>query len=113
MVADITRHFSGVDVLSHFGPLVDCKQNSLLEEAMLLSVPDQAASSLIPTIMTISVGTLVDSLLDEFPDFVCPAGVQREVRHNTRRLTSHPAADAERTDQLAVAWLPMQRKPAG
>jgi hypothetical protein len=48
-----------------------------------LPVPAQAASSLIPSIKTISDGTPVDSLLAELPDLTRPAGVQREMRHNT------------------------------
>jgi hypothetical protein len=64
----------GVDFLSHFGLLVDCKHNRLLDGVTSLSVQAQAASSLIPSVKTISGGTPVDSLL---------AGVQREVGHNT------------------------------
>jgi hypothetical protein len=44
---------------------------------MSLSIPAQAANSLMLSIKTITGGTLVDSLLAEFPDLIRPAGVQR------------------------------------
>jgi hypothetical protein len=50
---------------------------------MSLSVPAQAASTLIASVKTITGGTLIDSLLAKFLNLTHPAGVQREVRHNT------------------------------
>jgi hypothetical protein len=88
VAADVTRPLIGVHFLSHFGLLVDRRHNCLLDGVTSLSVPAQAASSLIPCVKTISGGTLVDSLLTEFPDLTRPTGVQREVRHNT--VQSHP-----------------------
>jgi hypothetical protein len=49
---------------------------------MSLPDPAQAASALTPSVKITSDDTSVDSLLTEFPDFIRPAGVQREVRHN-------------------------------
>jgi hypothetical protein len=46
-------------------------------------ISTQAASSLIPSIKTISGGTLVDSLLTDYPDLTRPTGVQHKVRQNT------------------------------
>jgi hypothetical protein len=60
----------GVDFLSHFGLLVNCRNNRLLDGVTSLSAPAQAASAL----KTISDGTLVDSLLAEFPDLTRPTG---------------------------------------
>jgi hypothetical protein len=82
-VADVTHPIIGVDFLSHFCLLVDCRNNGLLDGVTLLSLLAQAASLLIPSVKTITSGTPVDSLLAEFPDLTHPAGVQREVRHNT------------------------------
>jgi hypothetical protein len=36
-----------------------------------------------PRVKTITAGTPIDSILAELPDLTRPAGVQREVRHNT------------------------------
>jgi hypothetical protein len=73
----------GIYLLSHFGLLVDCKHNRLLDGVTSLSVLAKAASSLISGVKTISGGTPVDSLLAEFSALTRPAEVQREVRHNT------------------------------
>jgi hypothetical protein len=83
IVADVTQPTIGVDFLSHFGLLVDCRKNGPLDGVTSLSVPAKASSALIPSVKTITGGTPIDSLLIEFPDLTRPAGVQREVRHNT------------------------------
>jgi hypothetical protein len=69
LLADVTHPLISVDFLSHFGLLVDCKHNRLLDEVTSLSVPAQAANSLIPSINNVSGGTPVDSLLAQFLDF--------------------------------------------
>jgi hypothetical protein len=82
-MVDVTHSLNGVDFLSHFGFLVDCRNNRLLDGVTSFSAPAQAARALVPIVKTISDGTPADSLLDEFQDLTHPAGVQREVRHNT------------------------------
>jgi hypothetical protein len=63
-----------------FWPPGGLTKNRLLDGVTLLSIPAQAATSaLIPSINTITGGTLMDSLLTEFADLTHPAGV----RHNT------------------------------
>jgi hypothetical protein len=73
----------GVDLLSHFGLIVDCCNNRLLDAVTSLSTPAQAANSLMPSIKTISNDTAVNGLLAEFPDLTRPTGAQSEIRHNT------------------------------
>jgi hypothetical protein len=105
-VADVTRPIIGVDFLSHFGLLVDCRNNRLLDR-VTSSVPAQATSALIPSIKTIIGDTPIDSLLAEFPDVTCPAGVQRDVCHNTVhhiRTTPGPPVTC-RPWRLAPYWL--------
>jgi hypothetical protein len=72
VVADVTRTIIDVDLLSHFGLLVDCRNNRLLDGVTSLSVPAQAANALIPSVKTILSGTPIDSLLAEFPDITRP-----------------------------------------
>jgi hypothetical protein len=74
-VADVTRPIIGVDFLSHFGLLVDCRNNRLLD-GVTSSVSAQATSALIPSVKAIIGDTPIDSLLAEFPDLTRPAGVQ-------------------------------------
>jgi hypothetical protein len=83
VVADAIHPIIGVDFISHFGLLVDCRNNRLLDGVTSLSVPAQASSALVPSVKTVTGGTPIDSILAEFPDLTRPAGVQREVRHNT------------------------------
>jgi hypothetical protein len=94
VVADITHPIIGVDFLSHFGLLVDCRNNRLLD-GVTMSAPAQTASSQVPSVKTITGSTPVDSLLAEFPDLMRPAGVRREVRHSTvhhiRMVPAHPS----------------------
>jgi hypothetical protein len=63
MVADVTHPLIGINLLSHFGVLVDCKYDRLLDRVTSLSVPAQATSSLIPSVKTINGGTPLNSLL--------------------------------------------------
>jgi hypothetical protein len=83
VVADVTHPIIGVDFLSYFGLIVDCRNNRLLDRATSLSASAKTASEHIPDVQTISDGTPADSLLAEFPDLTRPAGVQIEVRHIT------------------------------
>jgi hypothetical protein len=88
-VADVTQPLISVDFLSHFGLLVDCRNNHILDGVTSSSSPAQPDNSLTPSVKTVSTGTPVDTFLAEFLDLTRPAGVQREVRHNTVHDLSH------------------------
>jgi hypothetical protein len=109
VVADIQTPVIGVDLLSHFGLIVDCHNNCLLDGVTSLSTPAQAANSVMPSFKTTSSGTAVNGLLAEFPDLTRPTGAQREVRHNTVhhiRTPGPPATCRPRRlapDRLAIA----------
>jgi hypothetical protein len=75
------HHWCGL--FFYFGLLVNCRKHGLLGGVTSLSVPAQAASALVPSVKTVTGSTPIDSMLAEFPDLTRPAGVQREVRHNT------------------------------
>jgi hypothetical protein len=92
VLADVTHPIIGVDFLSNFGLLVDCRTNRLLDGVTSQSVPAPATSALIPSIKTITGRTPFDSLFAEFHDLTHPAGVQRVVRHNTDHIRTvlHP-----------------------
>jgi cleavage and polyadenylation specificity factor subunit 1 len=82
VVADVTEPLIGADFLSHFGLLVDCRNNRLLDVTSL-STPAQAASPRFASIKVLNNCTPVDNLLSEFPNLIRPSGVQRDMRHNT------------------------------
>jgi hypothetical protein len=107
-VADVTQHLIGAYFLSHFGLLVDCKNNLLLD--VITYANAQAASLQTPRVKVISGGSSVDTLLSEFPDLIRPTGVQFEVRHNTVhhiRTTAGPPVTCRprrlAPDRLAIA----------
>jgi hypothetical protein len=63
VVADVTHPLIGADFLSHFGLLVDCRNNRLLDGVTSLSAQVQPTSSAIPSVKVISGGTAVESIL--------------------------------------------------
>jgi cleavage and polyadenylation specificity factor subunit 1 len=117
VVADVTHPFIGADFFSHFGLLVDCRNNRLLDGVTSLSAQAKPASSAIPSVKLISTRTEVDSIISEFPDLTRPTGVQREVRHKTvhhiRTAPGQPVTCRPRRlapDQLAVAKAEFEAK---
>ncbi|XP_023713480.1 uncharacterized protein LOC111867671 [Cryptotermes secundus] len=104
VVADVTHPIIGVDFLSHFGFLVDYRNNRIQGGVTSLSAPASAADALIPSVKTISNDTPND-ILTEFPDLKRPARVQCEIRQNTvhhiRTVPGPPRRLA--LDRLAIA----------
>jgi hypothetical protein len=83
IVADVTQPLIGADFLTHFALLVDCRNKRLLDNVTSLSTPAQPTSLQISSIKILRTSTWVDALLSEFPDLICPSGVQRAVQHST------------------------------
>jgi hypothetical protein len=77
VVANVTHPIIGMDFLSHFGLLVDCRNNRLLDGVKTLTALAQAASSQVPSVKIITGSTSTDSLLAQFPGLTRPAGVRR------------------------------------
>jgi hypothetical protein len=65
VVADVTEPLIGADFLTHFGLLVDCRNNRLLDNVTSLSAPAQAASPRRTSIKIINTGSPVGALLSE------------------------------------------------
>ena len=110
VVADIQTPIIGVDLLSFYGLLVDCRHNRLLDGVTSLSAPGSTAPSSVPNVKVIAGGTPLDNLLKEFPDLTKPTGIHKDVRHNTmhhiRTTPGPPVACRPRRlapDRLSVA----------
>jgi cleavage and polyadenylation specificity factor subunit 1 len=110
VIADVELPIIGVDLLSHYGLLVDCRNNRLLDGVTSLSTPGLIAPPAVPSVKVIAGGTPPDELLEEFPGLTKPTGSHREVRHNTthhiRTTSGPPVACRPRRlapDRLAVA----------
>jgi hypothetical protein len=109
VVADVQLPIIGVDLLSHNGLLVGCRNKRLLDDVTSLSTPGFIAPPSVPIVKFIAGGTNPDSLLEEFPELTKPAGRHPEVRHTTNHIRtkpSHPVTCLPRRldpDRLAVA----------
>ena len=105
MIADVDLPIIGVDLLSHYGLLVDCRNNHLLDGVTSLPTPGLIAPPSVPSVEVIAGSMPPDSLLEEFPGLTKPAWSHREVQHNTMHnicTTSGPPV-ACRPRRLAVA----------
>jgi len=83
VIADIDLPVIEVDLLTHYGLLVDCRYIRLLDGVTSLSTPGLTAPPSVPSVKIISGGTPPDIFLEELPVLTKPAGTHREVRHNT------------------------------
>ena len=103
VVADIHTPIIGVDLLSFYGLLVDCRHNRLLDSITSLSSPGSLAPSSVPSVKVIAGGTPTDNLLKEFPELITPSGLHADVRHNTVHYirTTHGPPVACRPRRLA------------
>jgi len=64
VVVDVQVPIIGVDLLSHYGLLVDCRNNRLLDGLTSLSTPGFNAPPSVPSVKVIGGGTPLDSLLE-------------------------------------------------
>ena len=99
-----------MDLLSHYGLLVDCRHIRLLDGFTSLSIPGHIAPPSIPSVKVIARCLPPDSPLEEFPELIKPTGIHGKVRHNTshhiRTTPGPPVAFRPRRlapDRLAAA----------
>jgi hypothetical protein len=120
VVADVTQPLIGVEFLSHFGLLVDCRHKRLLDGVTSSSVPAQADSSLIPSIKTITGGgTPVDSSLVSSRNSLASrspaesAPEHRSSRPDYTRATGHLPTTATGTGPTRYRQSRVRRHVAG
>jgi hypothetical protein len=92
VVADVQLPIIGVDLLCYYGPLVDCRNNRLLDVVTSLSRPGNTAPLSVPSVKTIATDATIDSLPVEYPELTRPTGVH--LRFGTTLHTTsgrHPA----------------------
>ena len=87
VVADVQVPIIGVDLLSHYGLLVNFRNNRLLDGLTSLSTPGFNARESIPSVKVIAGGTTLDSLVEEFPELKKPTGI-----HHIRTTPGLPVA---------------------
>jgi len=92
VIANVELPIIEVDLLSHYGLLVDCRNNHLLHGVTSLSTPGLIAPLSVRSVKVIAGGTPPDGLLEEFPGLTKPAGSHRGVQHNTTHHTAQHSA---------------------
>lgn len=85
VVADVSKPIIGVDFLSFYNLLVDCRQQRLVDASTTLSVTASSQKSVhaISSVKAIQGNSIYHQLLREYADITRPAGTYREMRHNT------------------------------
>lgn len=85
IIADVSKPIIGVDFLSYYNLMVDCKNQRLLDGTTTLSVAAICTdtSDYISSIKTVTGDTIFHSLLREFPEITRPAGIHSPPKHNT------------------------------
>lgn len=113
IVANVTKPIIGVDFLSHYNLMVDCRNQKLVDNITSLSTcAISATANDISSVKVLYTGdTCYHRLLsEEFPVITRPAGTQRTIPHNTqhhiRTTPGPPVSCAPRRlapDKLKVA----------
>ena len=57
VIADVELTINGVELLSHYGLLVNCRNNRLLDEVTSLSTPGLIVPPVVPSVKVIAGGT--------------------------------------------------------
>lgn len=84
-IADVTKAIIGVDFLSYYNLLVDCKNQRLVDGTTTLSVAaiQSGTSEHILSVKAFTGNTEFHTLLREFPEITRPAGIKSPPKHNT------------------------------
>lgn len=95
IVADVTKAIIGVDFLSFYDLVVDCRNQRLIDNHTTLSTPaSPVRRSDVVSSVKVSLGdSAYIHILQEFPDITRPHGIHRTPKHNTVhhiRTTSGP-----------------------
>lgn len=84
-IADVSKPIIGVDFLSHYNLLVDCRNQRLIDNVTTLSVSAIQAepSADIISIKAVTGETEYHQILREYPDITRPAGIFSPTKHQT------------------------------
>lgn len=111
VIADVTKPIVGVDFLSHYNLLVDCRHNRLIDGLTSLSITAPHCKSLeVTAIKVVSGDSKYHELLRKYPEITRPAGVHVDPKHSTkhhiRTIPGPPVAARPRRlapDRLQIA----------
>ncbi|CAK1598304.1 unnamed protein product [Parnassius mnemosyne] len=110
VVADVTKAIIGVDFLSFYNLIVDCRNKRLIDGVTSLSTIALPANLDIFSVKIVTGDSVYHDVLKEFPDMTRPAGVQGVSKHNAvhhiRTTPGPPVACTPRRlspDKLKIA----------
>lgn len=83
MVASVDKPIIGADFLSHYGLLVDCRNQRLIDSVTNIAAQGSLKSCQLFSIKAVSGNSEYHRLLSQFPNLVKPSGVFRETKHST------------------------------
>lgn len=85
VVTDVSKPIIGKDFLSFYNLLVDCRRHRLVDGVTTLSitVPARKETESIISIKAVSDGSRFHDILREYPDITRPAGMLKELKHDT------------------------------
>lgn len=83
-IADVAKPIIGVDFLSFYHLLVDCRNQRLIDNTTSLSVPATHCNSVdIASVKAVIGNTVYCQILREYPEITRPPGKQVQGKHNT------------------------------
>lgn len=113
IIADVSRPIIGVDFLSYYNLLVDCRRQKLIDSITNLTVGAPATHEITHEVLSLKTITGHSTLLDllrQYPEITRPAGSYHQPIHNTKHyirttpgppVTSRPRRLAP--DRLKIA----------
>lgn len=108
-VADVTRPIIGVDFLSYYSLLVDCRNQRLIDKVTTLSVNavSYASSDDIASVKSVTGVSEFHEILREFPEITRPPGMHLPYKHSTlHHISTTPgppvASKPRRLDPLCM-----------
>ena len=85
VVADVTKPIIGVDFLTFYNLMIDCRGKRLVDQLTTLSitVPHQSSTQNITSVKAVTGISVYHNILREFPDLTRPAGKHSTPKHKT------------------------------
>lgn len=83
IVADVTKPIIGVDFLSFYNLIVDCRNQRLLDNTTTLSSTALIANSNVFSVKVSTGDTRFHAILSKYPEITRPAGTPVSPKHNT------------------------------
>lgn len=85
VVADVTKAIIGVDFLSFYNLVVDCRNKRLLDNTTTLSITaiSDTTADTISSVKTLYGDSKYTEILRDYPEITRPPGIHREIKHNT------------------------------